>query len=252
MRKRARRRAFRPWRGCARRALLTLCLWHAGTAVAAETITGAVFADPTAEYAHGVLGDAIEWKTLRFTAAGATTSIQAPEGRVFEDVAPRLWDITGDGAPEVVVVESDAQLGARLVIYALFADGIRELAATPNIGTRFRWLAPVGAADLDGDGHIEIAYVDRPHLAKTLRIWRWRDGSFDQVARYAGVSNHRIGEDFISGGLRDCGAGPEMIVADAPWRNVIALTLRDGSVAAKQVSRFEGPRSFEAALACGG
>jgi hypothetical protein len=46
------------------------------------------------------------------------------------------------------------------------------LASTPWIGQRFRWLAPVAAADLDGDGAMELAYVDRPHLARTLRVWR--------------------------------------------------------------------------------
>jgi hypothetical protein len=49
---------------------------------------------------------------------------------------------------------------------------VRLLAATPHIGSANRWLAPIGAADLDGDGRVEIAYVDRPHLARTLRIWR--------------------------------------------------------------------------------
>ncbi|WP_298838710.1 VCBS repeat-containing protein [uncultured Roseobacter sp.] len=246
----ARRHLSRLSRALARRALLAVCLWHAGTAGAGERITAAGYAGPTSEYPHGVLGDAVEWKTLRVTAGNRVFEITAGDGRVFEDVAPRLWDITGDGEPEVVAVESDARLGARLVIYTLDQDGLRELAATPNIGTRFRWLAPVGAADLDGDGHTEIAWVDRPHLAKTLRIWRWKTGSFEQIARYPGVSNHRIGEDFISGGLRDCGAGPEMVLADAPWRGILALRLEDGVVSATPVAPFEGPESFEAALSC--
>ena len=41
----------------------------------------------------------------------------------------------------------------------------------------FTLLAPLGAADLDGDGKIELAYIDRPHLAKILRIWRFDDGA---------------------------------------------------------------------------
>ncbi|WP_300038175.1 VCBS repeat-containing protein [uncultured Roseobacter sp.] len=238
----------------ARRALLMLCLWLAGP-VAASGITDAVYTGPTSDYPHGVLGDSIEWQTLEVssvTTDGRTLShvITAPTGRVFEDIAPRLWDITGDGAPEVVTVESDAALGARLVIYGLQGAELKELAATPNIGTRFRWLAPVGAADLDGDGHIEIAFVDRPHLAKTLRIWRWQDGAFQQVAAIAGYSNHRIGEDFISGGLRDCGAGPEMVLATANWSGLVALRWDGDGFMSDPMEHGTAPNAFENALSC--
>ena len=43
-------------------------------------------------------------------------------------------------------------------------------AATPFIGTPRRWLAPVGVADLDGDGRAEIAYVETPHRDKVLML----------------------------------------------------------------------------------
>ena len=79
---------------------------------------------------------------------------------------------------------------------------LRLVAATPNIGQRNRWLAPVAAADLDGDGATEIAYVDRPHLARRLRIWRFEGGSLTEIAALPGLTNHRIGEAFITGGLR--------------------------------------------------
>ena len=43
--------------------------------------------------------------------------IDLPERRVFEYIAPRLWDITGDDRPEIVAVESDAEQGARLTVW---------------------------------------------------------------------------------------------------------------------------------------
>jgi len=59
----------------------------------------------------------------------------------------------------------------------------------------------VGAADLDGDGFVEVAFIDRPHLAKVLRVWRYVDGDFAEVAVMDGVTNHRIGEPDIAGGI---------------------------------------------------
>jgi hypothetical protein len=108
----------------------------------------------------------------------------------------------------VVVVETDPDLGAQLAVYALRQGALVKAAATPHIGQRFRWLAPVGVADLNGDGVTDIAYVDRPHLAKTLRVWSWAPGGLTEIAALEGVTNHRIGDEVIWGGLRDCGRGP--------------------------------------------
>ena len=82
-----------------------------------------------------------------------------------------MADIDGDGMAEVVVVETDISKGARLSEYS--KDGV--VATTPYIGQTHRWLAPIGFADFDGDGRIEIAYIDRPHLAKLLRLWPGTD-----------------------------------------------------------------------------
>ncbi|MEM8551861.1 MAG: VCBS repeat-containing protein [Pseudomonadota bacterium] len=202
-------------------ALLAAAWGHTPVARAGE-IQSAYYAAPTDRYAHGVLGDAIEYGALVITSAdGKSVRADLPENLVFEDVAPRLWDVTGDGAPEVIVVEADQRRGARLAIWT--REG--RLAATPFIGTRYRWLAPVGAADFDGDGAIEIAYVDRPHLAKTLRIWRLSGRRMVEVASARGVSNHRIGWNYIEGGVRDCGRGPEMVLASGDWRRVVIARL---------------------------
>ncbi|MDX8348297.1 VCBS repeat-containing protein [Cognatiyoonia sp. IB215446] len=228
--------------------------------LAAETILSAEYDGPTDRYAHGVLGDAIEWSQLRITSEGrvglgglelpiprrVVREVTLGPDRVFEDIAPRLADIDGDGSPEVIVVEAQVDTGAQLAIY----DETGKIAATPHIGTRNRWLAPIGAADLDGDGFVEIAYIDRPHLAKTLRVWRYKDGDFTEIAAASGLSNHRIGEDFISGGVRDCGQGPEMITASANWTRIMATRLENGSLRAQDIGPFAGRDSFTQALAC--
>lgn len=210
-------------------------------------IVSARYAEPTTRYAHGVLGDAIEYGALDLRLTdGTERRILLPESRVFEDIAPRLADLDGDGAFEVITVESDRDRGARLAVHG--PDGL--IVATPFIGRTFRWLAPVGAADLDGDGAVEIAYVDRPHLARILRVWRFADGRLLEVAQLGGVTNHRIGDAFISGGMRDCGAGPEMLLADADWAHVVAVRMLSGALQARALSNPATQAGFAAAAAC--
>ncbi|MEL6464072.1 MAG: VCBS repeat-containing protein [Pseudomonadota bacterium] len=186
----------------------------------ADTVASARYTDPTDRYAHGVLGDAIEWGALELLLqTGEVRRFVLPQDHVFEDVAPRLADLDGDGASEVLVVETDVVAGGAFAIYG--PEG--KITETPHIGTRNRWLAPLGAADLDGDGTVEVAYIDRPHLAKTLRIWRYKNSRLTEVARLPGLTNHRIGEGDIAGGIRACNGGPEMILATANWSDLVAL-----------------------------
>ena len=222
------------------------CTQVLAPAAQAQAISAASFTEPTTRYDHGVLGDAVEWGALRLDLAGSESRlIRLPETRVFEDLAPRL--VTGDrGQTLAMVIESDLAKGARLALYG--SDGL--YAATPFIGQSHRWLAPVGAGDLDGDGHVEIAYVDRPHLARTLRIWRLRDGALTEVASLAGVTNHRIGWDFIAGGLRDCGAGPEMVLASGDWQTRLAVRFDGGTLSARDLGGPATPEALAAARAC--
>ena len=123
--------------------------------LSAQQVTSAQFVDPTTRYGHAVLGDDIEWGGLEieFNNISSRTLVQQggardsmndfrlPLDHVFEDIEPRLWDLTGDGHPEVVVVETDVSKGAALAVYG--PSG--KIAETPHIGSRNRWLAPVGA-----------------------------------------------------------------------------------------------------------
>lgn len=231
-----------------------LVLGQVAQATPPNVITNASYAEPTDRYDHGVLGDVIEWGALNIRVdmcIGCEARmvrdylIRLPDTRVFEDVAPRIIDV-GDAVQLVMVVESDLSKGARLALY----DEGGLVAATPFIGQRNRWLAPVGAADFDGDGNVEVAYIDRPHLAKTLRVWRYKDGTLSEIASLPGLTNHRIGERDIGGGVRTCAGAPQMVMASADWARVMVVGLENGAFVARDAGPHRGRQSLNAALQC--
>lgn len=198
------------------------------------TVSWAEFSGPTDRYDHPILGNAPNWGSLVLTVntcigcAGlrlVDLTIALPETRVFEDTEPRLADLDGDGRREVVVVETDLSLGASLAVYGPAG----KIAATGFIGQPRRWLAPAGIADFDGDGRVEVAYVDRPHLLGDLVLVRLEGDRLVETLRLPGFSNHRIGDSVISGGVRDCGQGPELVLASMDWSRV--MRVRGGAVA---------------------
>jgi hypothetical protein len=231
------------WRAAA------VALSLSGAQASAEGIASARYEDPTTRYAHGVLGDAIEHGALVVeTDKGRRLKFVLPQSRVFEDTEPRVVDVDGDGNAEVVVVEADARRGARLAVY----DETGLIAANDYIGQRNRWLAPagIGAADLDGDGAIELVFVDRPHLAKTLRIYEYRPDALRLEASFQAVTNHRIGERDIAGGIRTCAGAPEVIVADAAWREILAIRWDGARFDVDRLGPHRGRESFAEAMDC--
>jgi len=206
----------------------------------------------TGRYRHGVLGDDIEPSILRVTSsAGCTYSVELGRPHVFEDIQTRLADIDQQPGDEVITIRSHQSYGAQIAVYQLSDSGLEILTETPYIGTANRWLAPIGIADFNNDGDIDIAFVDRPHLAKTLRVWTYQDGELQEIVSRSGYSNHRIGEDFISGGIKTCEGITMMITADAKWRRILASTLdKDGVITTLDIGPFDGTESFERALQC--
>ena len=213
------------------RCALALMVGLSGPAMAQEIVAADLVA-PTDRYAHAVLGDALEWGGLELTLSdGRRLLFSLPDSHVFEDITARTGDFDGNGRVEVMVVETSVTQGAALAIY----DASGRRAATPYIGQPNRWLAPAGWGDFDGDGRIEIAYIDRPHLARELVFLRLDGKALTEIARAPGFTNHRIGERRIAGGTRYCDGRDTLIVASADWSRAMAVTLGPKGVLARDL-----------------
>lgn len=189
---------------------------------------------PTARYDHAALGDAIEAGGLLVRLReGGECRLLLPQSEVFEDLRPRLVDLDRDGENEIIVVRASLEQGAVLTVYGLVGNEVKLVAEGPPGLGRHRWLNPVGAADFDGDGVVEIAYVETPHQGGVLRIVSLQGGALVEEASYANVSNHVPGSrslglstilDFDEDGL------PEIFIPSARRRALQLLRYKDGAI----------------------
>ena len=157
---------------------------------------------PTERYPHAALGSrthAGSVHVLTATPSGALQEVvyRLPIHRVFEDLSLRLVDLDKDGRDEIIVVESDALRGASVVVLGLSdspqGKTLKELARSPPAGSTFRWLNPVGVADFDGDGKLDVASVITPHIGGVLTLYHYRPPQLVPYARAMDTSNHLMG-----------------------------------------------------------
>jgi len=166
---------------------------HSTVAKGKNQVARAWLANPTARYQHFVLGDPFEAESLLVEMRGGKIlKYDLPNHLVFEDRQVRLADLDNDGKDELIVVMSSVLQGAALAVFK--ADQNLELfAQTPHIGLPFRWLNPAGIADFNGDGKLEIALVQKPHLTKRLEFWQMDGANLIRIGTIDGFSNHRNG-----------------------------------------------------------
>ncbi|MDZ4103842.1 MAG: VCBS repeat-containing protein [Hydrogenophaga sp.] len=189
---------------------------------------------PTRRYPHGALGSPVHAGSVHVLARTprgpmVAVSLSLPVHRVFEDRVPRLVDLDGDGRDEIVLVEADALRGAALVVLGLAQRDAQttlvERARGPHAGSTFRWLNPVGFADFDGDGQLDVASVTTPHIGGVLTLHRWQPPALVPFARALDVSNHRMGalEQQLAVIVQQPGFRPTIVVPDMARQSLHAL-----------------------------
>lgn len=196
------------------------------------TLRAAWLTGPTRRYAHGVLGDDIEASGIAVeTAAGEVLSLTLGPDAVFEDRIPRLVDLNAVAGNEVLLVKSYLEQGAALALVAPADGKLSVVAEGEPIGIPYRWLNPVGVGDFDGDGRIETAHVETPHIGGTLVLSRLERGRLVEVRRVGGFSNHRMGSRVLGLSMvldADGDGVPDLVVPDDSRTRLRIVTFASG------------------------
>jgi hypothetical protein len=157
-------------------------------------VARAWFAEPTDRYDHDILGSKVTAGALVIELHDDRRQVvRLKPDAVFEDLKPRIADLSGNGDDDIIVVKSYLKRGSALAVIAERKGRYDVVSETPPLGAPHRWLDPVAVADFTGDGKPDIALVRQPHAVGALELWSWRDDRLQKTAELPNVANHIAG-----------------------------------------------------------
>ena len=61
-------------------------------------------------------------------------------------------------------------------------------------------------------------------------MWSFDGSSLIEIARASGLTNHRIGDEVITGGVRTCGGQDQMVVLSGDWKRIFVARFKGGEL----------------------
>ena len=179
---------------------------------------------PTEQYPHGVLGDTLEATTITLVDTTidpySIREIQIDPGDVIEGIAPIWVDLDGDGEREIIVTQSNADTGARVVVYR--EDGSLFASAEP-IGQGFRWRHQLAVGQFIEGGLQEIAVIRTPHISGVIEIYALEGDRLEIMGVLGGYSSHQIGSRNLDSSLAADRNGDGRIEVITPDQSLTTL-----------------------------
>jgi hypothetical protein len=173
---------------------------------------------PTTRYDHGVLGDEIEASSITLVDPdpdpAIVLEIAVDPGEVIEGIMPLWADLDGDGQREIIVTQSSAEAGARIVVYS--EDGSIIGQGAP-VGQGYRWRHQLAAGPFGPDGETELVDVLTPHIGGFVEFYQLIGDDLVIVASVPGFTSHVIGTrnlDMAVGGDFDGDGHFELLLPD--------------------------------------
>jgi hypothetical protein len=158
--------------------------------------------DGTVRYDHGVLGDGVEASGFALIeghgGGGTIAHVVLKPPSVIEGIYSMWSDLDGDGEREIIVTQSDASSGAKVVVYK--EDGALMAAGDP-IGLGYRWIHQLAVAPFGPNGELELAVVRTPHIGGVLEFYQLSGDNLVSTASIPGFSTHKIGSRNLDNAL---------------------------------------------------